>query len=207
MRHMVKIVGICLVIGIFAAGAWAVPRMINYQGAMVDTNGVPMEGVLQLYFNMWDDSVLGNFLWSEVQDVQFTDGLFDVLLGRYNPIPRSVFDEDSVWLEVGHDWMPPMVPRHRIATVAYAFHSAYADTAGVALAAPPPGYAGVYTVAMSGGNFTSVRAAILAIPPGQRWLVRVMPGFYVEPPTQPLTIPQNVTLRGAGRESCRLDCG
>jgi len=208
MKILTKFIAISLLAGALTAGAWAVPPMINYQGAVVDLNGVPVDGMMQLYFNMWDDSVSGNLLWSEVHaSVQVRDGLFDVLLGSFNPIPRSVFDMDSVWLEVGQDYSVPMYPRHQIATVAYAFHAAYADTSGVALSSPPPGYAGVYTVAMSGGDFTSVRAAILAIPPGQRWLVRVMPGFYIEPPMQPLTIPQNVTLRGAGRESCRLDCG
>ncbi len=208
MRIFAKFIGIFLLGWASATGAWAVPPMINYQGAVVDLNGVPVDGMMQLYFNMWDDSVLGNLLWSEVHaSVPVREGLFDVLLGSYNPIPRSVFNMDSVWLEVGQDYSVPMYPRHQIATVAYAFHSAYADTSGVALSAPPPGYAGVYTVAMWGGNFTSVRAAILAIPPGERWLVRVMPGYYIEPPMQPLTLPQNVTLQGAGRESCRMDCG
>jgi parallel beta-helix repeat protein len=178
--------------------------MINYQGAVVDLNGVPVDGMMQLYFNMWDDSVLGNLLWNEVHaSVQVRDGLFDVLLGSVSPIPRSVFDMDSVWLEVGQDYSIPMYPRHRIATVAYAFHSAYADTAGVALAGGPPQYALVYTVAQSGGNFTSVAAAIAAIPGGiGPYLIRVMPGVYME---LGLSIPANVTLRGAGRDCCILD--
>lgn len=205
MRGIAKFFGNCLLAGVLAAGAWAVPPIINYQGAVVDMNGVPVDGMMQLYFNMWDDSVSGNLLWSEVHaSVQVKDGLFDVLLGSFNPIPRSVFDMDSVWLEVGQDYSVPMYPRHRIATVAYAFRSAFSDTAGVALSGGGVNYALGYTVALSGGDFTTVGAAVAGISGGVGpYLIRVMPGWYTEPD---ITIPSNVTLQGAGKDCCFLAC-
>ncbi len=132
-----------------------------------------------------------------------TDGLFDVLLGRVSPVPRTVFDNDSLWLQIQAMGNPAMVPRQRIATVPYAFRSGYADTAAVALSGGGVNYALVYTVAQSGGDFTSVAAALAAIPGGVGpYLIRVMPGIYPEPG---LSIPANVTLRGAGRDCCILD--
>lgn len=189
--------------GMFAASAWAIPPVINYQGAMVDDNGVPADGDFSITFRMWDDSTGGTLLWSEIQGtVEINDGLFDVLLGSVNPLNRQVFDNDSVWLELQVDPNPAMTPRQRIATVAYAFHAAFADTAAVALSGGGVSYALVYTVALSGGDFTSVAAALSAIPGATGpYLIRVMPGTYNEPD---LSIPINVTLQGAGRDCCFL---
>ncbi len=202
MTRLVKVIGVCLLVGALSTAAWAIPQMINYQGAMVDTSGVPVDSTLSITFRMWNDpvSVLpGDLLWNETQPVVvITDGLFNVLLGSVNNIPLSVFDDDSVWLEVKVGLNPAMTPRQRIASVAYAFHAWYADTAGVALIGPGVSYARVYTVAEAGGDFTSVAAAIAAIPlPGPPYLIRVMAGTYNEPA---FTIPGNVTLRGAGRD-------
>lgn len=201
MKTMFRIAILCFLSGIFVASAWAVPSMINYQGAMVDSDGVPADGIFSITFSMWDDPASGNLLWNETQaTVEIIDGLFDVMLGSVNPITRQVFDDDSVWLEVQIGANPAMDPRQRIATVAYAFHAAYADTALVALSGGGGGvsYALVYTVAQSGGDYNSVAAAIAAIP-GMTgpYLIRVMPGTYTEPA---LAIPNNVTLRGAGRD-------
>ncbi|MFH1009741.1 MAG: hypothetical protein V1784_00725, partial [bacterium] len=207
MRNIVKILCIYLFFGAFAASAWAVPPMINYQGAIVDSNGVPLNGTFTARFRLWDDSVSTsgvNLLWVETQGVLATDGLFDVLLGKVTPIPRTVFDNASVWLEVEVSGHPAMVPRQRIATVAYAFRSAFSDTAAVALSGGGVNYALVYTVALSGGDFTTVGAAIAGIPGGVGpYLIRVMPGWYTEPD---ITIPSNVTLQGAGKDCCFLAC-
>jgi hypothetical protein len=201
MNTMLKIIGLLLLIGIYAANTWAIPSMMNYQGAMVDSNGVPANGIFSITFSIWDDPFSTspvNKLWSETQgSVDITDGLFDVLLGSVNPITRQVFDNDSVWLEVKVGANPAMAPRQRIATVGYAFHAAYADTAAVVLGGGGVSYALVYTVAQSGGDYTSVAAAITAIPGAGPYLIRVMPGTYNEPA---FSVPNNVTLRSAGRD-------
>jgi parallel beta-helix repeat protein len=204
MRNIAKILCICLSFGAFAVVAWAVPPMINYQGAIVDSNGIPLNGTITLRFSMWDDSVAGTYLWIEQQDVLVIDGLFDVELGRATPISRTVFDNDSLWLQVQAQGHPAMLPRQRIATVAYAFRSAYADTAAVALSGAGVNYALVYTVALSGGDFGSISDAIAHITGGVGpYLIRVMPGAYAEPD---LLIPSNVTLQGAGKDCCFLAC-
>jgi hypothetical protein len=203
----VKVVGVCLFFWAFSMGAWSapIPQMINYQGAMVDTNGIPVDSTLSITFSIWNhptSPVPIYRLWFETQPaVQVVDGLFDVLLGSVTPIPRSVFSSDTVWLQVQVSGNPAMTPRQRIASVAYAYHAWYADTAGVALTGPGVSYARVYTVAEAGGDFTSVATAIAAILPGPPWLIRVMAGTYNEPN---FTIPSNVTLRGAGRDCCFL---
>jgi len=64
-------------------------------------------------------------------------------------------------------------------------------------------YAQVYTVAQSGGDFSSIQSAIGAClnpSPSNRFLVRVMPGTY----TETVTCSKYVTLQGAGKYSCHI---
>jgi hypothetical protein len=119
----------------FAASVSAgVPQMINYQGVLTDTDGCPLSGNYTMIFRIYDDSTDGNLLWDETHDaVTVTQGNFNVLLGSINPsadpIPYSLFLNDSLWLavKVGND--PEMTPRQRITSVGYAFKAIRSDTA------------------------------------------------------------------------------
>jgi len=65
------------------------------------------------------------------------------------------------------------------------------------------GYHHVFTVAQSGGDFTSIQAAIdncTSPSPGNTYLVRVMPGNYPEW----VTCSSFVRLQGAGKHVCRI---
>ncbi len=65
-------------------------------------------------------------------------------------------------------------------------------------------YAGVWTVAKSGGNFTTISTALAAcVNPGynSRYLIRVMPGNYAES----FTCSSFVRLQGAGKYVCRIE--
>ncbi|MFH2070610.1 MAG: hypothetical protein ABIJ11_05290 [Elusimicrobiota bacterium] len=81
----------------------------------------------------------GGSVWSEVQTVKAERGIFQVLLGSVKPIPAEVFTASpNRYLEIDIDSPlndPPMTPRQRLVTVAYAFladeavHSKEADRA------------------------------------------------------------------------------
>lgn len=66
------------------------------------------------------------------------------------------------------------------------------------------GYAQVFTVAQTGGDFTSISAAIGAcVAPGvyNRYLIRVMPGTYMEN----VMCQQYVRLQGSGKYTCHIN--
>jgi hypothetical protein len=70
----------------------------------------------------------------------------------------------------------------------------------------PPQYANVVIVAQSGGNFTSVRAAVASITNAtetNRVLVKIMPGVY-DLGTTSLEVPLFVDLEGSGTETTKL---
>ncbi len=70
-------------------------------------------------------------------------------------------------------------------------------------AATPTAYAQTFTVALSGGDFTTITNALNACVspgPGNRYLVRVMPGTYIEQ----VTCKSYVTLQGAGKYASEI---
>jgi len=108
----------------------AVPSMINYQGKLLKPDGTPVaDGTYAMTFALYDQPTGGVALWSEVNpSVQVKKGLFSVLLGSLRHLPDNLFDGTPLYFgtTVGAD--PEMTPRQQIATVAFAFKAAVADT-------------------------------------------------------------------------------
>lgn len=104
------------------------PQMINYQGTLTNSSGVPMaNGNYDMEFKLYDVPSGGAYLWSEKWDtatsqVPVIDGIFNVMLGFQNPIPAGFFAEHSITylgIKVGTD--SEMLPRQQITSVGYAF--------------------------------------------------------------------------------------
>jgi hypothetical protein len=112
-----------------------VPKLMNYQGYLTDTLGVPISDTLDMTFRIFDAVSSGNELWSEAQpNVPIECGVFSVILGESTAIPDSVFsDFTSTWLELTLEGPQTLTPRTRITTVGYAYTSTYSDTAAYAI--------------------------------------------------------------------------
>ena len=109
----------------------AVPHLIRYQGSLIDTQQVPLEGPYTLTFRLYDAATGGTNVWEETQtNVSLTKGQFSVLLGQVTPLDLA-FDKD-LWLsvEVNHDG--EMSPRQQLSSVPYAYRAAVADVAQTA---------------------------------------------------------------------------
>ena len=107
-----------------------VPKLLNYQGYLTDTSGIPIDDTLNMAFGIYDSATVGtgNKLWSEMQTaVPIERGVFSVLLGSVIPIPDSVFEATDRWLELTVD-AQALSPRTRITSVGYAYTSTYSDT-------------------------------------------------------------------------------
>jgi hypothetical protein len=120
-------------------GARDVPKLINYQGYLKDSSGNALTDSAAMDFAIYDDPSAGSLLWSESQDVEVVDGVFNILLGSTNPIPDNVFTTGTDrWLQVTVEG-EIMAPRTRVAAVAYAYTSTHSDTASYALSGPSGG--------------------------------------------------------------------
>jgi hypothetical protein len=113
-----------------------VPKLMNYQGYLTDTLGIPVDDTLDMTFKIFDASSAGSELWSEMQtNVPIERGVFSVILGGSTQIPDSVFsDFTNTWLELTLEGPQTLSPRTRITAVGYAYTSTYSDTAEYALA-------------------------------------------------------------------------
>jgi len=117
----------------FSSLAFAeIPKYINFQGVLKDSNNVPQTGSYQITFSIWNQSLSGSQLWDQtLGSVSVNRGLFNVHLG---PIPHSVFNGEDRWLQVGVGGVP-LSPRQKIVSVAYAYKSMWSDSASYALVA------------------------------------------------------------------------
>ncbi len=90
-----------------------VPRVINYQGKLVDPGGVAIDDPRDLSFRFFRSSTGGSAIWSENHaSVPISRGLFDVRLGSVSAFPDSVDFTEQYWLEieVGGITLAPRVP-------------------------------------------------------------------------------------------------
>ena len=121
-----------LLIGISSTFA-DVPETINFQGALKDENGEPVNDTKIIQFLIYDDETAGSLVWSEYQSsVEIVDGIFSVELGSDTAFPAGLFDYSELWItfKLGGD---EMSPRQRILSIPYALiseESTYSDSAG-----------------------------------------------------------------------------
>jgi hypothetical protein len=112
-------------------GGRSVPKMLNYQGYLTDTEGIPIDSILDMRFRIYDVETGGTPLWNEdTTGVSVERGVFNVLLGSVDSIPASVFTTGTDrWFELVIGLTDILSPRTRITTMAYAYMATHADTA------------------------------------------------------------------------------
>ncbi len=78
------------------------PLYLNYQGRLTDpATGLPKpDGTYNITFKIYDAEIDGGIIWSEVQVVTVSRGLFNVLLGSSTALSASDFDGTARWLEL-----------------------------------------------------------------------------------------------------------
>ncbi len=107
----------------------AVPKLISFQGRLVDGSGVPIsDGTHYLTFRIYDVPTGGTEMWAETLAVNTSNGIFSVMLGTVNPLTDVDFS-DSLFLGVQLGTVEEYSPRYRLGASPYAFWSIHSDTA------------------------------------------------------------------------------
>lgn len=170
--------GICLMICLMSASVMAVPGVINYQGKLT-TPSDNVSGLYSVVFLLYDAETGGRILWYEMQQVNVDAGMFSVQLGKIEPFPAGLFENDNLYLDMvilgGPNASEIVTSRQRIASAAYAIsadhaataanadhaltadsatNAARADTAAIADTATNAGHAATADTATNAANWT-----------------------------------------------------
>ncbi len=86
MKRILIFISFSLFIFFSKSYAQEIPHIISFQGKLVE-NGVPVTGTKTIKFSI--DS------WSETKSVQIENGLYSVKLGENNPLPASLFNNNT----------------------------------------------------------------------------------------------------------------
>jgi hypothetical protein len=199
------------------------PTVVAYQGE-VRVSGAPYSGTGYFKFAVVDVAGTTTY-WSNdgtstgggeptaAVTLAVSEGLFSVLLGdtalggMTQALSASVFDQPDrylrVWFSSDNVTFDQLTPDTRIAAVPYALQAqeaADADTVdGLHASELGTHYQNVVVVAKSGGDYSSVQAAIDSVSGAgadNPYLVWVAPGVYSET----VTMKPFVHLQGAGQE-------
>lgn len=112
----------------------AAPSLVNYQGTLCDTNGIPLDGPHDLVFKIYAAPGSNDALWTERHAAVLVDrGLFHVILGSVdpvaNPLPTDLFNGGERWLGLGVDDGAELQPRMQFTSVPWAMRATVADSA------------------------------------------------------------------------------
>jgi hypothetical protein len=101
------------------------PQYLPVQGVLTDADGVPITTSVSLQFTLYDAQTSGNQLWTEIQTVAPTEGLFVAYLGQVTTLDLATFrDHGIIWMgvKVGSD---AEMPRVRLGSTAFAGYAEY----------------------------------------------------------------------------------
>jgi len=113
-----------------------VPGLVNYQGRLTNNEGVPLDTVVELTFEIFEDEAGSTLIWSENHpEVLIINGLFTSILGEMTPFPDELWGGPVRFLGIRVGDGPLSSPLTPVVSVAYAIRAgsaAFADVAGFA---------------------------------------------------------------------------
>ncbi len=126
IQLFIAILALCM-----ALNANAVPGSLSYQGYLTDPSGSPINGAVSVTFTLHDADIAGSSQWTETQNVDISQGLFQVELGAdgLNPFSAGLFDL-PLWLGMAVELDSEMPPRTPLTSVGFAFKAEDAETVG-----------------------------------------------------------------------------
>ncbi len=105
----------------------SLPRLLNYQGKIVNSSGVGVNDTLSITFRLYTSGEGGSPIWEEtIPDIIVRNGLFSATLGNITPFPDSVDFSTQYWLEVEIEG-EVMSPRERLSSAPYAIRAGSAE--------------------------------------------------------------------------------
>jgi len=120
---------------LLSSSTLAVPGLINYQGKLTNTSGVPLDGFYNMRFNIYNVATGGTSMWNEQQNnISVVDGFLSVHLGSATSFPPGLFDNDYLYLEIaiensGTSLYETLSPRQQLTSVPFAMKADFSEDA------------------------------------------------------------------------------
>jgi hypothetical protein len=103
------------------ARAGVVPTTLTQQGRLLNSDGTPTTGMVQMTFALYAVATGGTPApWTETQMVTLDNGYFSVQLGASTPISQPLWDGTTKYLGITVGSDPEMTPRETLTSVPYA---------------------------------------------------------------------------------------
>ena len=103
---------------------FAVPSYMSHSGRVIESNNVPVTGIVSTTFSIYLQLESGNSEWSETFDVAYENGYYSVVLGGQTSLESSLFenlaDNETLYLGVAFE-SAEFGPRFEITSVPFAF--------------------------------------------------------------------------------------
>ena len=107
---MTRIVTISVLLFIVSTAFAQMPQTISYQGVLTNQDGTPIpNGNHTLTFKLYTQAAGGSVVWSEIQSMSVSNGMFTAILGKVNSFNLSFDQAHWLGITVGSDM--EMVPR------------------------------------------------------------------------------------------------
>lgn len=206
------------------------PQVVNYQGQVsVAGKAYTGTGYFKLAVinaagtvNYWTNDGTASGEPAAAVSTSVANGLFTILLGdttlaNMQALPASVFNNSPcylrAWFSSNGTSFIQLAPDRRIVAVPFALQAEEAKSAGSAVdsaaldglpaSAFEQRYANTIIVAQSGGDFTTISAALASISDasaGNPYLIKIMPGVYSER----VTMKSYVDIEGSGELTTKI---
>ncbi len=130
MRKQLLIqITIVLIILLAATVTAEIPKLISYQGRLLDETGDPVTGSHNFTFAlyMFEEAPLGDSIWTETHSLTLEDdGVYNVMLGSVTPFPSNVDFSSQYWLGLFVDG--DEIARYALTADPYSFRADVADS-------------------------------------------------------------------------------
>jgi len=121
MRHLSILFAILFLVFFSTILMAQVPKLINYQGVLLDDNNQPVNDTLKITFTIYEKNGT-TLLWTEEHSqVKVENGLFHVILGSTAPFDIPFDKPYELGIKVNND--PELSPRMELTSTAYSINA------------------------------------------------------------------------------------
>ena len=107
------------------SSAQSVPETMPYQGFLNGSDGIPVQGSVNITFKLYEEQLANAPVWEEtVNNISVNDGAFSTDLGQVSTnLNEYLYSGRALYIGIAVNDSPELTPRTKLGTIPYAFLS------------------------------------------------------------------------------------